>query len=300
MQVLSPEVDDSVDIPMGYKEDLQQVHSKINALSQKLTKILAPTPVPVSKWQKAAPLIAAAAFILAAWGRYTDHVAMDVKNQIKLEVGDQLKEPLKQLNEMSGDVKAIKGFLSTEGFRVFISLPKTETQAGLVDLNRTLELAQQAHIAIPAGTLEQVRQKLSGVAGRTPDFWTTVAATINYQSLIDQLNGHAPDPATVSRPCGGFTQGMGGYNFFRGSFIISDCVVDLDSTHNALEGVTFKDSVIRYHGGPVDLSDISFVNCRFVLDIPASAPSNPERNRLLMTLLTSPDTKSVTIPATHS
>ena len=125
----------------------------------------------------------------------------------------------------------------------------------------------------------------------TAAYWKTVAALINYQSLIDQLSGRAPDPSTVSRVCGGVTddpaRGVRGGrdNLFEG-VIFSRCLVDLDV--NAFHNVVFQDSVIRYKGGPMNLSNVRFINCRFVIDVPASAPANPPENRLLFALLNSP------------
>ena len=124
---------------------------------------------------------------------------------------------------------------------------------------------------------------------------TTIAEIINYQSFIDQMNHHAPDPAAVSRPCFGVTSGEFGvsrYNAYVNA-AYSDCIVDLDT--NGFHYVKFSDSVIRYHGGPVDLVNVEFVNCRFDLDVPVSAPANPARDRLLKTLLESPNTNAITV-----
>ena len=37
------------------------------------------------------------------------HQSLDVKSAVKIEVGDQLKEPLKQYGNMSSDIAEIKG-----------------------------------------------------------------------------------------------------------------------------------------------------------------------------------------------
>jgi hypothetical protein len=105
------------------------------------------------------------------------------------------------------------------------------------------------------------------------------------------MSGEAPDPAKVSTACEGITEGTGGNNMFVG-VPISHCVVDLDSTHNALLNVVIKDSVIRYHGGPVNISAV-FVNCTFILDLPPNkAPAQPA---ILYALLNSPDQRTVRV-----
>jgi hypothetical protein len=171
--------------------------------------------------------------------------------------------------------------------------------AQLTALKSSIETAQKTHEIISKPELADYKQTLKELPPSASGYWTTVAAIINYQSLINQMNNQAPDPAIVSQPCPGLTQGSGGDNVFR-SEILSGCVVDLDSTHNALVDITFKNSVIRYHGGPLTLSNVRFENCRFVLDIPVTAPANPERNRFLMTLFEAPHTTAVTVASTQS
>ena len=128
------------------------------------------------------------------------------------------------------------------------------------------------------------------------DYWKTVALIVNYVSFIDQLRGNAPDPRKVSGVCGGLTSGTGGHNSQRGG-LIQNCVVDLDT--NEFVQVTFKNSVIRYHGGPVALVNVQFVNCSFDLTIPADTPSLPSRDRLLLALLDAPSLQQVKISSTQ-
>ena len=49
-----------------------------------------------------------------------------------------------------------------------------------------------------------------------------------------------------------------------------------------------RDSVVRYHGGPVQMRDVVFVNCYFELDLskfpPEKVPAHPE---VLLALLDS-------------
>jgi hypothetical protein len=65
-------------------------------------------------------------------------------------------------------------------------------------------------------------------------------------------------------------------------------------SNNALANITFKNSVIRYHGGPVMLYNVTFVNCTFILDLPFPVES-PARPNIYFTLLDSPDQRTVRI-----
>jgi hypothetical protein len=144
----------------------------------------------------------------------------------------------------------------------------------LATIRADIQIATSSGKVVPTLDLIDYKNAVQALPASAREYWTTVAAIINYQSLINQMSGEAPDPAKVSRPCIGITEGTGGYNLIIGA-PISHCVVDLDSTHNALWNVVIKDSVIRYHGGPVNVSAV-FVNCTFILDLPPNkAPAQP-------------------------
>jgi hypothetical protein len=236
----SPKVD-----PMGYKEDLQRLHSKIDAVANNIAN--APKAA-VGVWQKASPIIAFCALAFALFSFWSNHSAADLKNQVTLEVSNQLKDPLKKLDDVSFDVKEIKNTLAFYGLKTFASLPKSEVKSGLPQLKKYIEIANTQRLSVPQEILTDVRQKLSDADPRTPEFWVTVAAVINYQSLLDQLNGNAPDPTKVSKACEGMTEGSGGHNYFSG-IRIGGCIVDLD-TNDTFSNVVISDSVIRYSGGP--------------------------------------------------
>jgi hypothetical protein len=62
--------------------------------------------------------------------------------------------------------------------------------------------------------------------------------------------------------------------------------VDLDGTTNDVEGAVFRNSLIRWHGGPVTIKSATSINCRFVIDI----KTEPARPDLLKQLLASDQT----------
>lgn len=162
MQVLSPETTEYSDThPMGYKEDLQRVHDKIDKLKDDLKP---PAAASITKWQKAGPVIAVCSLLLGLVVAYSTHTAGDPKSQIELEVGHQLKEPLKQIGEVASDVKEIKGILAVYGIRTFSLLPQSDVPTGLPQLKASVDIASLEKIEIPTGVLTDARQKLLKVA----------------------------------------------------------------------------------------------------------------------------------------
>ncbi len=204
-------------------------------------------------------------------------------------ITQKLNELSEKISDAQGQLKRLQG--TAPGQKQVLTSIRTEI--GAAESQRTVLSPTQ---------LAEYKNSIRSIPRSVPDYWTTVAAIINYQSSIDQLNGHAPDPAAVSRPCGsGITDPTGGTQSFNNTFedmVMSNCIVDLDK--NIFIRVTFRNSVVRYHGNLTTLANVHFVNCRFVLNIPASSPANPERERFLMTLLDAPDTRTVSVASTHS
>lgn len=245
-----------------------------------------------------------------------EHTNTLIGNQVNPELkglttdlGNKIDGVSTKIDLLSDRVSRIEGGLD---HRISSLETKAEQQSSLARLmnpNRILaqmreeiELAESSNRTLPASDLSNYRNAVHALPPSTHEYWTTVAAIINYQSKLNQMSGEAPDPEKVARRCPGVpnntSSGMYYGNIFEG-FTYSDCVVDLDS--NAFVHDTFRDSVIRYHGGPVSLDGAVFVNCRFVLDLPASLPNTPTpaQTKLLMTLLDSLGQKTITV-STHS
>ena len=158
----------------------------------------------------------------------------------------------------------------------------------LATIRAEIQLAEQANRSVQSSDLADYRAALRTLSPSTENYWITAAAIINYQSLLNQMSGEAPDPAKVAKPC--ISQDFIG-NVFEG-VPYRNCIVSLDT--NAFEHVTFQDSVIEYQGGPVSLTDVRFINCRFNLQLTAQPGSPAERN-LMLALLDSPDQKIIQV-----
>jgi hypothetical protein len=254
----------------------------------------------LAQWFSA--IVSAIAIILTLYFHYTANESKTgdehVNALITANADPKFKEIERRLDELTAKVGDAEGQLK----RLQGAVPDTrDKKLKLTAIKDSLDAAEQRKVVLPPAQLADYKNAIRGVPKSAGEYWTTVAAIINYQSFIQQMSGAAPDPAKVSALCLGLTNqgGMHSYgNVILGGAPISNCVVDLDT--ETFSNVTFKDSVIRYHGGPTILSNVRFVNCRFVLDIPVSTPTNPERNQFLMALLDAPDIKTVTVTSTRS
>lgn len=170
-------------------------------------------------------------------------------------------------------------------------LDASRTSYKLISIRVAVQEAQTLGVVLPSSQLAKYKSTLRQTSPSSAEFFSSVAAVINYQSWLNQKDGLAPDPAKVSRPC--MLTNEGSIRSYGNAIIgmpVSNCVVDLDT--QLFSDVTFKDAVVRYHGGPVQLSNVTFVNCRFILNLPPSAI--PAQN-LVFALLNSPNQEIVKI-----
>jgi hypothetical protein len=218
-----------------------------------------------------------------------------IKQQVRDEVATGVRPMQTELDRLNATIKGVaEDQRKLRGQQEALNRLQDPDRI-LAIIRAQVQLAGNANKILPVSDVADFKNALDFVPASAREYWTTVAAVVNYQSLVNQLTGKAPDPSKVSRPCAGLTEGSGGNNFF-GGFVFRGCVVDLDSTLNTLSNVTFADSVIRYHGGRTDLRNVRFLNCRFILDLrPDGKP--PTRERFVMALLKSPDQTSITVPS---
>jgi hypothetical protein len=163
----------------------------------------------------------------------------------------------------------------------------------LATIRAEIQTAEVNHLVLPASQLNDYRNAIRVLPSSAFEFWATVAAIINYQSLVNQMSGEAPNPSEVSRPCAGLTN-SGNMKSYGNRFsyeVFTNCFVDLDT--ESFDNVTFKNSVIRYHGGEVHLRATRFINCSFLLDL-SSVKAKPAKPALILALMES-DQKTVKI-----
>lgn len=165
----------------------------------------------------------------------------------------------------------------------------------LAQIRRELQFAEKNGGTLGPEMLVDYKNAVSLLPTSANAYWKTVAAIINYQSLLNQMNGNAPDPSAVAKPCAGLTKGTGGGNIFAGGGVykFSNCIVDLNNS-NVYEHARFENCVVHYDGGPVLIGTAEFINCRFVVDIP-DVPKSPIDKTLLLALLNSPNQRNIRV-----
>jgi hypothetical protein len=242
MQFLSPEIEDIE--TMGYRDDLHDLGSRIDRIGDRLNKL--PTPPTVSRWTKASPIIAVCALLFAGFVFWTNHSASDLKSIVKIEVGDQLKEPLRQLGESASDVRAIKEYLTLGGFHAFLSLPKSESEKELPQLRKSLELASNAHVSVPPETIQQVRLRLADIKSASPDYWPTVVRFLQFATA-----GFSPN----APPTGGVPLTIAQ---LTASGTVSGQTIELEDGIR-LDNITFANCRIIFTDNPVEFHNVRFV-----------------------------------------
>ena len=253
------------------------------------------------------PILTACYFIVSL---VIGHALKDLNGTISGTVAAQLKPISDKLDDVNSRLHNIEGWregvegniriLKESQQDINTRLGRQEALARVEDPNRILgeirtevKLAQDRRGVIPPPQLADYRNALRALPPSAQNYWITVAEIINYQSLLNQMSGTAPDPTTVAKPCG--IVGPNSYNNTFAQSTFPDCIAYIDSNH--FRNITFRNSVIIYRGGPADLVNVVFDNCRFQLELPPGRPVNASQQKLLYALLDSPDQKSIQVSA---
>jgi len=200
--------------------------------------------------------------------------AINQRTDQKLDlINGKIDELSEKIGDAQGQLKRLKGSPSQV----------------LGKIRADIETATKESRIIPTTEMVSYKAAIHSIQPSSPEFWPTVAAVINYDSFVNQKKGHAPDPKKVSKVCPILTIGQNNA-MIGGEY--SNCIVNLDT--QVFQGVTFKDSVIQYHGGTTTLDQVRFINCAFVLDLPP-APELRPAEKLLFALLDSPDQRSIAV-----
>ena len=202
-----------------------------------------------------------------------------------------IRDELQNLDKRLDETREVEGELRVElqRQRAISVLPMTERILAMI--KSELEAAQEQPQTVPVSRLRDYKLAIRGLPRDSSGFWDAVYIMVNFESLLRQSLGLAPDPAQVAKPCGPVTIGQG--NVFIGDATIRECIVNLDTQE--FIGITFEDCVVRHSGGPVQLKEVRFVNCRFIIE---SQPESitPSEQQLLIALVAS-EQQDVTVTA---
>ena len=215
-----------------------------------------------------------------------EHVNQLINDKL-VPISQQLQTLTAQVNDALGQLKRIDARVNTlKPDSTNLQAKVTQPDHVLGGIRTNLAKAEKHRQQLPESKLVDYRKQVEAVAPSAKDYWTTVAAIINYQSFLNQLQQNAPDPDAVAKPCMFATNSPNvRYNVLSGTQLFTDCYVDLDTSDNLIQDAVIKDSVVRYHGGQIAFQHAVFINCRFVVDIKAS--QEPTRPDFLLALMKS-------------
>jgi len=268
-------------------------------------------------------LLAALAFFSGIWktvliAAIDDRIAAKAPPTIEAGItpSPKLDEISKKLDDINGRLHSIEGWKDGLGSQVRILKQNVEEQKKriaqqeainrfqdpsrvLAEIQREVLTALESSTIVPPGQLADYKYAILGLPESANGYWQIVHMVITLESRVRQLQGAAPDPRKVARPCGGVTQNDGNLsirNAYVGTPFVA-CIVDLDN--QVFKSVIFKDCVVRYSGGTVSLQGARFINCFFVFISRApSQPVKPAERKLLLGILTAPTQSNVTVTAT--
>jgi hypothetical protein len=258
---------------MATEETLRRGHGKLDEIDIRLTKI-------------------SNAIKTLADNTPKENLVDKILAQARKEGDDAMDKKLRPVRQQLKDVDASQHDLKKkiEGQQSVVRLESPGRILALIRGEIRLAEANPPR-NIPAATLVDYKNAVQYLPTSTNDYWQTAAAIINYESLLHQLAGSAPDPTKVAGPC----IRVANQNVTFSDGIARQCVFDLDRAQARFENYVFQDSVIRIHGGSTSLHNVRFINCRFVLDLPVQGPPTPPQQKVIMAILSAPDQKSITI-----
>jgi hypothetical protein len=258
---------------MGYKEDLQKVHQKIDDLTKQFavqgsrsdsvpwySRVLVPVIM-------AAICSGLASYWVARWqlGQTRDDKNLD--RRIEIQINDRLQpinEGIAKLREDMAYLRAKVEDATTRKIEYFSKLPSNDVQANLPEIIKTISYAREKQIMSPPESVIELRKKLAQVQPRNSPFWEAFSNVVSYQSQLAERMNIFPNAETVrNNPCTAMKIGFGGKVSgvgFRG------CSQKLDGV--SWKNSTFEDMIIFYDGGPVSLNNVTFKNCIFYVSFP--------------------------------
>jgi hypothetical protein len=238
----------------------------------------------IAQWIGA--VTAVLALVLTLYFHYAAAASSSADEHVNTLIDTKMAKAMDKLDAITSRLDKFEGW--REGL-------EARSKLQLQGIRAKIHGAETSNVSLSPSQLNDYKNTIRAIPLSSGDYWQTVAAIINYESLINQRNGGAPDPAKVSKPCFGLTSDEGhiGKNnsFIGGNY--SNCIVDLDT--QSFQSVTLQNCVIRYHGGPIALANVRFINCRFILEV-AAQPATSAQEKLLLALLDSPDQKIVQVP----
>lgn len=185
---------------MGQKESnklLERLTARVTAIEERLNR---KKPESQNDGRDRTSTIALGVSVLAiiavpvglfAW--LEPHLHADLNNEVTIEVSNQLKDPLKQIGEIAGDVREIKGKLeildpliqklTVQRMGEVKNLTSKDLVARLPELKQLATIAKTANVTVKPETVEEVGTKLIAVG--SANAWDAAIDFLNYKSFLN-------------------------------------------------------------------------------------------------------------------
>ena len=221
------------------------------------------------------------------------HLENDQKNQISIEIGSQLKEPLAKMSEtntrlvkIDESLEDLKPFIHDVIAHQFQNALKLSPQAlgtRLPAVRNLLTVAQNQGVQVDPQTTYLLSQRMSQIQTKLPDFWPTATQLISYRSSLFWGGESATLPICLPKDMRHW--GVDGFEF-------SNCFLDLDG--KTLANDRCVHCVVRYSGGYVSIQNLELTDCLLIFSVTGDKAPSQNGQKLEQTLLTS-DLRNITI-----
>lgn len=235
------------------------------------------------------------------WALGRTHSEEDQKRDISLEVGKQLgpieAELSRQLSAQNDKISRIQGALgvaqnskTTGSLQKFASMKAAELRKNLPALAETVRTAQESKTSLSLDTILAIQKTLAQLNLDNPASAQAAEAIINYASHLREISNLVPNAALARAVNCRVPFSAPGVIYDQ--VIITGCTVDLDG--RAYVGALFENCIVRYKGGALNLRNVTFSNCLYVISLP-NTPSDPAKRMVKSILSASSEKPSVTV-----
>jgi hypothetical protein len=230
---------------------------------------------------------AAVAILILAFTQYTGYVEFrthtnDTLTSIDSRLTKIEAQSAKTSEYVDNAVKAAK-----EEIRNKADLPQNSFNQKLPSVADALRSATHQGIRLDPGALKTINEKLERSPQDRPGYWPATGALVSAQSVTEKSE-YSLSKARSLPDC---PIPSGGPNFVGLHREISDCAIVLDGWRYT--NSIFTDVVVKYRGGHLELQNTRFVNCIFIIELPANPP--PAAKTFARQLLAEADYKDILI-----
>jgi hypothetical protein len=303
---VSPSVISDPDLEdMAHKETsalLEKLTGRVTAIEKKLDAEKPESSDRIPTVALGVSILSLIAVPIALFAWLEPHLHADLRNDVTIEVTNQLKDPLKQIGDIAGDVREIKGKLAVLDPLIRDLTMRRISDAGNLNSNELVallpELASLAKIAktesvkVKPEDVEKVGKKLVEIG--SPDAWYTAIDFVNYKSFLNVslsvkvsnvigtgtlttiYETHPPSgmqSPRISIAGAVFKEKAAQFRPIAGpdpneSLPVGNDWIMLKGGGEITDGYEMKKVILQnvfvsYHGGPLRMQDVYFLNCTF-------------------------------------